>query len=234
MNLVIMSFTFFTVNLRKGSDLNSDLRAPGSFKPKQKQILKLFMFPILIVPVPSVGANKYGARPLRLENSMHLCPLVGFWIQWETPYWISIWSRLLKSLSLIFRTEWLTIIVKQTRHLIRNLQNQSNYLDSMACLYISAHSCGNEGNSTSKKRRREGSTCQHSKLGCSKWYFLCISVNETEINPDDNIENPFPVIQQHSVAGHLIFHFDFYEIGSFLVTCPLRHLRTDDQDTETV
>ncbi|KAH9708981.1 ubiquitin-like-specific protease 1D [Citrus sinensis] len=69
------------VNLRKGSDLNSDLRAPGSFEPKQKQILKLFMFPILIVPVPSVGANKYGARPLRLENSMHLCPLVGFWIQ---------------------------------------------------------------------------------------------------------------------------------------------------------
>ncbi|KAH9708979.1 ubiquitin-like-specific protease 1D [Citrus sinensis] len=68
-------------NLRKGSDLNSDLRAPGSFEPKQKQILKLFMFPILIVPVPSVGANKYGARPLRLENSMHLCPLVGFWIQ---------------------------------------------------------------------------------------------------------------------------------------------------------
>ncbi|KAK9191905.1 hypothetical protein WN943_020521 [Citrus x changshan-huyou] len=69
------------VNLRKGSDLNSDLRAPGSFEPKQKQILKLFMFPILIVPVPSGGANKYGARPLRLENSMHLCPLVGFWIQ---------------------------------------------------------------------------------------------------------------------------------------------------------
>lgn len=57
MNLVIMSFTLFTVNLRKGSDLNSDLRAPGSFEPKQKQILKLFMFPILIVPVPSVGAN---------------------------------------------------------------------------------------------------------------------------------------------------------------------------------
>lgn len=57
MNLVIMSFTLFTVNLRKGSDQNSDLRAPGSFEPKQKQILKLFMFPILIVPVPSVGAN---------------------------------------------------------------------------------------------------------------------------------------------------------------------------------
>ncbi|KAH9708980.1 ubiquitin-like-specific protease 1D [Citrus sinensis] len=75
------SLTSPGVNLRKGSDLNSDLRAPGSFEPKQKQILKLFMFPILIVPVPSVGANKYGARPLRLENSMHLCPLVGFWIQ---------------------------------------------------------------------------------------------------------------------------------------------------------
>lgn len=69
MNLVIMSFTFFTVNLRKGSDLNSDLRAPGSFEPKQKQILKLFMFPILIVPVPSVGANKYGARPIGKLNA---------------------------------------------------------------------------------------------------------------------------------------------------------------------
>ncbi|KAH9773326.1 ubiquitin-like-specific protease 1D [Citrus sinensis] len=54
---VLHRFSSDPFNLRKGSDLNSDLRAPGSFKPKQKQILKLFMFPILIVPVPSVGAN---------------------------------------------------------------------------------------------------------------------------------------------------------------------------------